>query len=437
MESKIICFGDMHLGRRPSRLPSDLDDHGVNVSDLTPGATLTQGVDWAIEQQADAIVFIGDVVEHEEERFEAYNVLIREIKRLFAEKIQVVAVAGNHDSSALPRLAKQIPQVRLLGEKGQWELIHITTRTHQKIGFLGWSFPDRYYRDNPLTLFKDHDFKALQNRAFPVIGLLHCDLEAHKSPYAPVGKTELMEMPVDAWLLGHSHKKDEFFDQPPLGYLGSILGLDPGESGAHGPWEMTVHDSGKIRMTHLPLAGLRWEQEDLDAQKIQGDNRADLEDSLHSQMLMAIDRIHQRIHNPLGALKAVGCRLFIQGPTPLHREIRNLLQGMVTPSIHKDGVHYFVEKVMDSSRLALDINLLARGDDPPGLLARRLMALENLDETGSALIQEATLKLEETSMGAPWARLEKQPLDVRDLLLQTGYEALEELLAQADQGGTG
>ena len=32
-EFRLLCVGDIHLGRRPSRIPADIEEYGVNVAD--------------------------------------------------------------------------------------------------------------------------------------------------------------------------------------------------------------------------------------------------------------------------------------------------------------------------------------------------------------------------------------------------------------------
>ena len=69
---RLLFVGDIHLGRRPSRIPQDIVDYGVNLAELTPNAAWNRAVNWAISNYIDAVVLAGDVVEGIEDRFEAY-----------------------------------------------------------------------------------------------------------------------------------------------------------------------------------------------------------------------------------------------------------------------------------------------------------------------------------------------------------------------------
>ena len=62
--------------------------------------------------------------------------------------------------------------------------------------FLGWSFPIRHVREDPMV-----DCPEVAGE-LPTVGLLHCDLDASGSLYAPVTLRSLLRPGVDAWLLG-------------------------------------------------------------------------------------------------------------------------------------------------------------------------------------------------------------------------------------------
>ncbi len=99
----ILAIGDIHLGTRPASVP--IDDSDINPDKLTPEAALDQATSYAIDNQVDAVLFAGDVVESKNARYEALRPLERCIARLQENSISVIGVAGNHDIEALPRLA--------------------------------------------------------------------------------------------------------------------------------------------------------------------------------------------------------------------------------------------------------------------------------------------------------------------------------------------
>ena len=78
-------------------------------------------MDAALDAKVRAVALAGDVVEKEDDFFEAYRELATGVKALTDAGIDVVAVAGNHDVKVLPRLANDLLKFKLLGRGGQWE----------------------------------------------------------------------------------------------------------------------------------------------------------------------------------------------------------------------------------------------------------------------------------------------------------------------------
>ena len=247
----------MHLGRTPSRLPPDLF-----ASELGPAAAWRRAVDTAIDRGVQAVLLAGDLVDREDDFFEAYRGLEAGVRRLTEAGIEVIGVAGNHDVRVLPRLAGHIPQFRLLGAGGTWESVSVCDGT-DAVAVWGWSFPSSGTAPNPL---QDWTF----NLAAGInLGLLHCDRDAGAdSRYAPVASRDLQGARLDGWLLGHIHKPDPLSAESPSGYLGSLTGLDRGEPGPRGPWLITVAGGRITGVEHLPLAPLRWEALDVSLDKI-------------------------------------------------------------------------------------------------------------------------------------------------------------------------
>ena len=53
---RILCTGDLHLGRHPSRLPSVMEELSVR-------ATWDRFVGYAISQRVDAVALTGDLID--------------------------------------------------------------------------------------------------------------------------------------------------------------------------------------------------------------------------------------------------------------------------------------------------------------------------------------------------------------------------------------
>jgi hypothetical protein len=133
----------------------------------------------------------------------------------------------------------------------------------------------------------------------------------------------------------------------------------------------------------------------------------------------------------------VGCRLHLVGRSPHHRELARRLAALEARDlqIERGGRSFFADRLVDDARPSLDLEALARGADPPGLLARRLLALEEGAPEGEALLREARERVRRLSERLPWAALEApSPAadEVREHLRRAGERAIEELLAGRD-----
>ena len=424
MGVRILCTGDVHLGRRPVRIPE-----GLGARALGPDRAWRRFVDAAIESQLEAVVLTGDAVDQSNRFYEAFSDLQSGVRRLVEAEIPIFAVSGNHDFNVLPRLADQMPGFRLLGRGGRWEEAVLHRQNVPVLRFCGWSFPANHVWKSPLD-----DYRPPADD-LPTVGLLHCDCDAVGSSYGPVSLGKLRAKAPMAWLLGHVHKPGLLCESRPLVlYPGSPQGLDPGEPGAHGAWLVTI-EPGRTPTAELrPLAALRWERIDLPLDEV-----AD-EDALGPAVVRALRARHDRIRGEMDLATAVGCRLRMLGRTPLHARLPGLEAGIradLRPVF--DGVEYFIEKIEVLSRPDLSLEDLARSNDPAGLLAGRLVLLERREPARAygELIRKARRPIETSRSGSVFASLDDAtgpPTDeqVRSVLIGAGLTMLDRLVSQKE-----
>jgi DNA repair exonuclease SbcCD nuclease subunit len=432
----ILFVGDVHLGRRPARVPS-LAPSGPKVEDLSPRAALAAVVREARARRVDAVVFLGDVVDGEENYLEAYGPLARAVRELVDGGIAVSAVAGNHDVRALPRLADEIEAFRLIGRGGRWESALVARAGVPFARLVGWSFPRSRVEESPLA-----DFPALEASALPTLGVLHADLDASGGAYAPVARRDLVAAGLDGWLLGHVHAPswEALAQARPIGYLGSLSALDPTEQGVHGPWLLTFESGRAPALEQIALAPLAWRAVELDVSQLPAATP-----ELEGAAVRALRQAAEREEPRLGAARAVGVRLRLIGRHARHRELaaaaRRLHEQRAELRPEHGGRAWFVESVTDDTHAAHDLRALARLDDLPGHLARRVLALESQDESATAateaLVREARARLRELGSTRPWSALaavDPGEADVRASLAQAARAALDELLEPAGNG---
>jgi len=429
MALRILCTGDVHLGRRPAGIADDL---GIDSRGVGPAGAWEAFVDAAIRYGVDAVALTGDVVDESNKFYEAFSALQAGVVKLAESGIPLYAVAGNHDYDVLPRLAEQIPRFHLLGQAGQWEEAVLELDGGAVLRFQGWSFPRRHVAANPLVGYSP------PTDGIPTVGLLHCDCDAPGSPYGPVSSDELRAKAPTVWVLGHVHRPGAVLNGPPLGlYCGSPQGLDPSERGAHGAWLVTLEPGRDPQAELLPLAALRWEPVEVSLEGV-----ASL-DGLPGAVISALGARHGAIASELGRARWVGCRLRLTGRTALHRQLPGQVGEIRELRYPTDEAEYFVEKVEDDTRPAVALEELARSPDPAGLLACRLVVLERSGpaEEYRALIDGARRRIEDdrSARARYFSQLAgSDPPDeqeVRALLLKAGWRALDALLAQKEGGG--
>jgi DNA repair exonuclease SbcCD nuclease subunit len=445
-ELRLLAIGDVHLGTRPSRLPEAVADAGLDPLTLAPEAALAAAVECAIDEDVAAVLFAGDVVERTNARYEALRPLEAAIRRLEEASIPVLAVVGNHDVEALPRLARLVDGLELLGEGGRWSARLIERAGCPSVEVVGWSFPRPRVPESPIAaLLRDPLTPA--RPGIVRLGLLHADLDASGGPYAPISSRDLATSGLDAWLLGHVHVPSlpdaaagrAVEDGGPRGYLGSLVGLDPTETGPHGPWRVRITPRGEVVTEQIPLAPLRWDRFDLEVGE--DESPEDVADRLVGEAT----RFARSIQASGEAPRALGLRPRLVGRTRRFDAFRRALASglAVEGSVRTVGeTLVFIDRVLDDLELAHDLEVLARGDDPPAILARKLLALERPGEQRRLLLDAAREALGPVAADQRWSMLHERrgaidPLSdesLAALLGRSGRAALCDLLAQREDG---
>ena len=446
--TRLLFIGDLHLGRRPGGVPEHLaDTWGVSAADLSPGAAWLRAVRTAIARGVDAVALAGDLVDRDDDVFEAKAILDKGIKRLAAAGIAVYAVAGNHDTRVLPELADLIDDLHLLGRGGTWSSA-IVTGAGAPVRLVGWSFPAKYHDTSPLA-----EAPPSATPGQITFGLLHGDLDAPRSRYAPVASAALKATGYARWFLGHVHKPDPLPGDDQPAYLGSLVGLDVGETGAHGPVLVTANREGQIAAERLLLAPLRWERHDVPADNLDtSQSRADLESALRLHLLHTLQDLADGLATELTETTAVGLRLRLTGSVAnpaLLAEAARALDPTELVTHHHDTL-FFVEQLTAQAQVAVDLQRLSGRDDPAGLLAHQLRLLDQLqadptspsNREGRQLLDQARRRLAEVAGVALLRDFAAGDRDrdavtdldddaLLDLLRRTGQRCLGALLAQS------
>jgi DNA repair protein SbcD/Mre11 len=384
---RILLTADLHMGRRPSRLPEHID-----TGPLSTTACWAAIVESAIEERVDLVALGGDVVDQANRFYEAVGPFEEGVKRLAAAGIRVVAVAGNHDHETLAAVAGNLDlaEFTLLGRGGRWERVTIERDGAPALHVDGWSFPQSWCEEDPLR-----DYRPGPADGVPVLGLLHADLEAGASRYAPVRLADLRMHPTALWLLGHVHASavHEVPGAATVLYPGSPQAMDPGESGVHGVWLAELEGASRFTLRQIPLSTVRYETLEVD---VAGEST---EGGLDARVSGAVrDFLRGTVERGCGPLRYLSLRVRLTGRTPLHRVLAERLDRIAGElQMEHGGVTALVERATLATRPALDLPEIARGRDAPGIVARLALAIDadRLTADQEALLQRAVRAADE------------------------------------------
>jgi DNA repair protein SbcD/Mre11 len=422
---KILCTGDIHIGRASSRLPRDADPRVLSAAECW-----LRIAEHAVREGVDVVAVSGDMVDRANRFYEAAGPVEQGLRRLDDAGIDTVMVSGNHDFDVLPWLVDRpgYSRVRLLGRGGRWERVTIE-RNGRRLHVDGWSFPQAVVRTSPVA---DYPFGR---EDVPVLGLLHADLDQPASPYAPVALGELSHLAPSVWLLGHIHAPRLI--RPSAGgtvlYPGSPQALDPGEPGAHGAWLMELEPGVAPRLRLVPLSTVRYEQVEVDADGVE--EALELDHRLERAVANRLDALIGE-HD---ALRHLSCRVTVTGRTPLYRGLEARLGARTEElGLRRGEARASVERVRVAARPPLDLEDLARATDAAGVLARMLLDWEAgaPGAAHAALVAEARRRATDAARAAPYRALGSDEPPGEDAieaeLRAQAMRLLDELAAQKE-----
>lgn len=427
----ILCTGDIHMGRRPGGLPSQYQEAASATE------TWRHIVNFALEHGPDVVLLTGDIVDQQNRYYEALGPLEAGIRKLGDAGIKVLAVSGNHDFDVLPRLADNLdPETfQLLGVGGEWERAVVERDGEPILHVDGWSYPARRPRRDPLETYE-----LAPAEDAPVIGMVHAQLDHGTSPYARVRLDDLQATPVAAWCLGHEHVPRPYSAPGKATVLnpGSPQGLDPTETGKHGPWMLTISEGGAIEVEQHGLANARFEGITLSADGLDGPPQVE------SALLQRMTEALEQALDENTSLRALSVRVRIEGRTAAHGELASRVEEMVEGlAPEREGVPALIERIELATRPPIDLEALAQGDDPVGVVASRIIAWSDADTSPDQmpLVRGAVERMRALAAAKPYKVLrtvedhqEPTAEDARQLLIRQGYALIEQM--QRDKEGS-
>ena len=397
---KILVIGDIHLGRSFPLIPQDL----IGKRNFWIRSALNNILDYVKKSNIDVVLLTGDVIENENDRFEALPILSNFIRNLTERNIPTIAIVGNHDIKALPRIQNLIPDLQILG-MNEWESQIIET-DNGAINIVGLSHSEK----NKIlpTAFRNFD-DSLCNKMLFNIGLLHCTLGNAPDKYFPVKKEELLSTNIDLWLLGHIHKSDTLTKDSKYGYTGSIVGLDISETGSHGIQIIEIENipkdiyssksnsdnslfkkndnTGNIdrynyikKNEQIPISPLRWENIEINISDFTNTDTEEFKDNLIERIQTQINSELKNLKSELSYTKLIGFRIILVGE--LIPELNKEAVLLNFNNYHLgayENIDIFIEKIIDKTRVKLDLVKLSEQNDPTGLICQYFLKLQQVN----------------------------------------------------------
>jgi predicted phosphodiesterase len=424
---KVVCTGDLHMGRRSSRVPHHLNGPGFSAAEAW-----RRVVDLALKKSADLVVIAGDLIDESNRLFEAYGPLEQGLGRLAGAGITTLAVAGNHDHAVLEPLQSSFssPFFHILGKDSKWERRVIEREGQEILQIWGWSFPSGHVHENPLA-----GLDIALDPEIPSLGLVHVDLDQPSSRYAPCSQEDLRKYPLSLWVVAHQHEAKVIDSGQGSVILntGSPQALDPGETGWHGAWLAELAPGIRPRLHRLAASTARYDMVSVDLDGVSDSGAAttliNQELSHHLEMAEAES----------GSLELMLCRLLLKGRTALHGQLPRLMAGLKEDLERRPRqATLAVEKLIFETRPLLDLERLAAAAGPVAMLARLIKSLEspNLSPSQEKLVQQVWDQTRRIHQARAYMPLDQDPPpdrdEVRRYLIRQGLLLLDSLAAQKE-----
>lgn len=378
-------------------------------------------VQYARRERVDFVVIAGDLYDGDWPDFNTGLFFAKGMAQLGESGIAVYVVRGNHDAAS--KLTRSLPlpkNVHLFPDKAP------KTLTDDNLGLAvhGQSFATAAVLDDLAARYP----QAV--RGYFNLGVLHTSLTGRPGHdnYAPTTEQVLRSKGYDYWALGHVHAREIVLRDPWVVYPGNIQGRHIREQGAKGCELVTVED-GSITTEPVELDVLRWTELAIDVAGM-----PDF-DSL-------LDRAAAGVKTELAQAEGriLGLRFRIHGAGAVHRDVSArpevIAEQLRAVALEVSGGNAWLEKVELRVRPLVEIDRLAAGDDPVGLLVRELKALAQ-DQGKLASFANDALKELKQKLPAELNQDEELRLDAPDVLRDLLSEAEGELLARlAGERGT-
>lgn len=422
---RLLCTGDIHIGRRSSKVPSRLRPERFACA-----AAWDRVVDAAIAEKADVVLISGDITDKDNRFYEAVGPLERGLMRLAEAGIEAYAVAGNHDHDTLAGLARAAGgRLHVLGHAGIWESREIYRDGRPALRLVGWSYPSEHYSTSPL------DDLRLPPSDLPTVGILHAEVGSGRGSYAPVTERAFEPHPFALWLLGHVHRP--YLRELPGTTLlnpGSPQAMDPGETDAHGAWIVEILPGRRPLARMIPLSLAHYADVAVDLAE------ATNEDEARQAIVREIRLVRDALAAERGATELLSLRVRLVGrcAVPI-AALASIGKALEETDLNLPGLHVQIERVAIDGVRPARVSEDPDGNDPLAVLSRAIHSLEgnapSADPAAARLVERLRRRVREAYEHPHYVAVAETIPDeaqVRAWALAAAYRLLDELCTQKE-----
>lgn len=318
MAFRFLHIADVHLGFGFAAADPDLRRELREAS----RSAFRAAVDLCLRERLHALLVAGDLFDRESVPLGLERFFAGELARLRAAGVACVYVTGNHDPGGPGSriLAVAWPESLVVVGGHRPVTVDVTDRDGRLVGRVtgvGHEGP----RDGTNLVAS---LPPAPGDGVPHAALVHAYVSGvagaarGQDRYAPASLADFRGLGYGYFALGHIHRRQPVSTDPPVWYAGSLLGLDPTETGPKGGLVVEL-DPGGARVEEVTLAPIRRETVEVATLGEAGDWP-----SLQAEVV-------RRAEEALAERGALGSELLVrvvlEGPSPLAHEVLRELAG--------------------------------------------------------------------------------------------------------------
>jgi len=377
-----IHAADLHLDSPFKGITADNPAIADSVSSATFDA-FNALIDLCIQKQVEFLLIAGDIYDGADRSLRAQLRFRDGLDRLAKNKIDSFVVHGNHDPFDSRSSAIEWPN-----KVHFFDCQKAETKAFERDGtpialISGVSHSRRKETQNLTRKFAQETSELFH------IGLLHCNVGSHAGydPYAPCELSDLVDLGMDYWALGHVHEKAILCTDPHVVYSGNTQGRSIREDGERGCYLVTVNERSIANFEFHPLDVVRW-----------------VHTTVSIDGIMTLDRLDAALSGAVQSLtqdtdsRSVVCRIEIVGRGPMYDELQKEnavddLLGRTRDNFAAESPFVWVQEIEINCRPEVDLEKRRESKDFLGQVLRIVQETRNSKNRTSELLESALSEL--------------------------------------------